>query len=208
MTTEMWLAYTSTLLVFMISPGPSHMLMLSNSLTNGPRRAMATAAGDLSANVLQMLIVAVGLSGLAVTSEAVFVWIKWLGVGYLMIMAVMTMRRQRDELFVNGISAVSARTLYLQGFVTSASNPKAIVFFAALFPQFINTDAAAGPQFLILGATFLVVDAAFLGFYAAFAAWLADVFRHRIGRHINVISGVLLMIAALLLGLRGIRAGA
>ena len=99
----------------------------------------------------------------------------------------------------------SARSLYLQGFLTSAANPKAIVFFAALFPQFVDTSQPTAQQFFVLGVTFLVVDGAFLLFYGAFAAGMASLFREHIGRHMNLISGVLLIVAAVMLGLREVR---
>lgn len=205
MTTDLWVAYTLTLLVFMASPGPSHLLMLSNSLTSGFRPALATAAGDLTANVLQMLVVAIGLAGLVLASEQVFLWIKWGGVAYLAIMGLTIMRRRGDPIATEGIRPRSRRTLFLQGFVTSASNPKAIVFFAALFPQFINTDAPTAHQFVILGVTFLIVDASFLLTYGKFASWIADRFRDHVGRYANQISGALLVLAAVLLGMREVR---
>lgn len=203
MTVELWLAYTTTLLVFMASPGPSHMLMLSNSLVNGYRPALATAAGDLSANVAQMFIVAVGLASVVLASEQVFLWIKWAGVVYLVVMGIATFRKPNGP--ISTVKASTRRVLFLQGFVTSASNPKAIVFFAALFPQFINTSAPTTHQFLILGATFLVVDGAFLVSYGKFASWIAGRFDRHVSRLANRISGALLIFAAFLLGLREVR---
>ena len=64
MTTETWLLYVTTTLVFMSTPGPSHLLMLSTSMANGFRRSLATAAGDLTANALQMLAAGLGLAAL------------------------------------------------------------------------------------------------------------------------------------------------
>ena len=203
MTVELWLAYTTTLLVFMASPGPSHLLMLSNSLINGYRPALATAAGDLSANVAQMSIVAVGLSTVVLASERVFLWIKWAGVAYLVIMGIATLCKPSGPIAT--VRASSRRTLFLQGFVTSASNPKAIVFFAALFPQFINTAAPTTHQFVVLGATFLVVDASFLVGYGKFASWIAGRFERHMSRIANRVSGGLLILAAVLLGLREVR---
>lgn len=206
MTLEIWLAYVTTLLIFMSTPGPSHMLMLTNSMTNGFRRSLATAAGDLSANTLQILVVAVGLVGLVRSSEQFFVVIKWLGVSYLVLTGILVFRRRLDSSVAEGLSQRSARTLYLQGFLTSAANPKAIVFFAALLPQFINMELPTGEQFFLLGATYIIVDGCFLAIYGAFSVWIADHFRRHIGRHMNQISGALFVIAALLLGLKELRA--
>ncbi len=205
MTLEIWLAYVTTLLIFMSAPGPSHMLMLTNSMTNGFRRSLATAVGDLSANTLQILIVAFGLVGLARSSQHFFVIVKWLGVSYLVITGILVFRRRLDSTVASGSLQRSARALFLQGFLTSAANPKAIVFFAALLPQFIDTSLPTGEQFLILGATYIVIDGCFLSFYGGFAAWISGHFRHRIDRHMNRISGALFVVAAILLGLKELR---
>jgi len=205
MTLEIWLAYVTTLLIFMSTPGPSHMLMLTNSMTNGFRRSLATAAGDLSANTLQILVVAAGLVGLVRSSQQFFVVIKWLGVSYLVLTGILVFRRRLDSSVAEGLSTRSIRILYLQGFLTSAANPKAIVFFAALLPQFINMELPTGEQFLLLGATYIIVDGCFLTVYGAFSAWISGHFQHHIGRHMNQISGVLFVIAAILLGLKELR---
>ncbi len=204
MTVEIWLAYVTTLLIFMSTPGPSHMLMLSNSMTSGFRSALATLAGDLTANTLQILIVAVGLVALVRASPQFFVIVKWFGVAYLVLTGILIFRRRIDPEIVSGHDSRSPKTLYLQGFITSATNPKAIVFFAALLPQFINTSLPTGEQFLLLGATYIIVDGCFLSVYGAFSAWIAARFRHYIGHHMNRVSGLLFVVAALLLGLKEI----
>jgi threonine/homoserine/homoserine lactone efflux protein len=206
MTVTLWLAYTTTLLVFMSTPGPSHLLMLSNSLSNGFRRSLATAAGDLTANVGQMTLAATGLASLIAASPKFFVVVKWAGVLFLMSIGVSQFRRRFDPGLAR-LPKKSRKALYMQGLVTSAANPKAIVFFAALFPQFVNAAAPASQQFLILGVTFLLVDATFLCFYGGFATWIAGRFRHHAGRHLNQISGALLVVAAIVLGLRDIKSG-
>lgn len=89
--------------------------------------------------------------------------------------------------------------------MTSAANPKAIIFFAALFPQFVNPAAVTAKQFLILGVTYLVIDACFLTTYGGFAGWIESKFRHHVGRYMNQISGALLVVAAILLGLKEIK---
>jgi homoserine/homoserine lactone efflux protein len=203
-TIEIWIAYVTTLLIFMSTPGPSHMLMLSNSMTSGFRRSLATMAGDLTANSLQIFIVAIGMVGLVRTSPQFFVIVKWFGVAYLVLTGILVFRRRLDPAIAVGHDARSARTLFLQGFITSATNPKAIVFFAALLPQFINTSLPTGEQFLILGATYISVDGCFLALYGAFSAWIATRFRRHVGHHMNKVSGLLFVVAALLLGLKEI----
>ena len=206
MSVETWLAYVTTVLILMSTPGPSHLLMLSNSLGNGFRRALATAAGDLSANVIQMIVAAVGLATLIRSSRDTFIYIKWAGVSYLVYLGISMIRRRFDPSLAVGSERRSARSLYWQGFMTSAANPKAIIFFAALFPQFVTPGFGTAPQFLVLGLTYLVIDGCFLSVYGGFAGWIASRFRHHVGPHMNRVSGILLIVAALLLGMRDIAA--
>ena len=86
MALETWLGFVSAVVVMMITPGPSQLLMLSNSMGNGFRRSIATAAGDLTANSLQMAVAGVGLVSVLYASRNTFLVIKWLGVGYLVFM--------------------------------------------------------------------------------------------------------------------------
>ena len=204
MTQTLWIAYFTTLVIYMSAPGPSHLLMLSNSLGSGFRRAIATAAGDLSANVCQIVIASVGLAGIITASGSFFTLIKWAGVVFLVSVGIAQIRRQVDGVGSETHLPKSRRSLYLQGFMTSAANPKAIVFFAALFPQFVNPAAPTASQFAILGLTFLVVDASFLMAYGAFAGWIAARFRQHVGRHLHKVSGSLLIVAAILLGMRDV----
>ncbi len=205
MSTELWLAYVTTVLILMSTPGPSHLLMLSNSLGNGFNRSLATAGGDLSANIVQMTVASLGLVSLIHSSQEFFVVIKWAGVSYLIFMGVMKFR-QRFDPSVAVLSRIrTLRSLYWQGFMTSAANPKAVVFFAALFPQFVNPALQTGKQLVIMGVTYLVIDAGFLTIYGGFAGWIESRFRHQVGHHMNQISGALLVGAAILLGLKEIK---
>lgn len=205
MNTELWLAYVTTVLILMSTPGPSHLLMLSNSLGNGFNRSLATAAGDLSANIVQMTVASLGLVSLIHSSQEFFVVIKWLGVSYLIFMGVMKFRKRFDPSVAVLSRVRTLRSLYWQGFMTSAANPKAVIFFAALFPQFVNPAAQTGKQFVILGVTYLIIDACFLTIYGGFAGWIESRFRHHVGHHMNQISGALLVGAAILLGLKEIK---
>ena len=204
MTTELWLAYVTTVLILMSTPGPSHLLMLSNSLGNGFRRSLATAAGDLSANFVQMTVASLGVATFIYSSQAFFVVIKWAGVSYLIYMGVTLFRKRFDPSVAVSNQVRSRRSLYWQGFVTSAANPKAVIFFAALFPQFLNPAGATFEQFAVLGATYIVIDGCFLMIYGGFAGWIQSRFQHHVGRHMNRISGALLVVAAILLGLKEI----
>ena len=203
MSFEIWMIYLATVLAFMVTPGPSHLLMLSNSMVHGFRPALSTAAGDLSANALQMLAAGLGLSAILFASKDALTLVKWAGVAYLIWMGLRMWRQAGSE--TKPSAATSKRALWWQGFITSAANPKAVVFFAALFPQFITPEAPLVPQLLILSVTYIAIDGAFLASYGAGAGWLSSRLRDRGAALIQRIGATFLIGAALLLGLKTLR---
>lgn len=206
MTFEVWTLYVATVLALMSTPGPSQLLMLSNSSAHGFRRALATAAGDLTANALQMLAAGLGLAALIAASGTALAVIKWAGVAYLICLGLRMILRAKpdDPNLTDARPAISLRALWLQGFLTSAANPKAVVFFAALFPQFISAEAAFWPQFLILSATYIVMDGLFLSTYGLSASWIAQRFKGTARVWIERLGGGFMIGAAVLLGLKSI----
>ena len=203
MTLNTWVLYIGTLFVFMATPGPSHLLMLSVSMANGFRRSLATASGDLTANAIQIALAGTGLAAIVTVSRYGFAIVKWAGVAYLVWIGV----RQILASFKNTTGSERTATsspgqLWLRGFVTSAANPKAVVFFAALFPQFIDPTATLLPQILILGGTYLVIDGLFLSAYGKGAAWIAARLRTRYRPWLDRAAGGGLIAAAVLLGMR------
>ncbi|MBX2812904.1 MAG: LysE family translocator [Myxococcales bacterium] len=206
MSTNIWLLYVATVLALMSTPGPSHLLMVSNSMSNGFRRSLATALGDLTANVFQMLAAGLGLVAVLVASKQAFSVIKWLGVSYLIWLGIrMIWRSFSSSVGKPDQPPASLMQLWLQGFVTSAANPKAVVFFAALFPQFIDHEAGLGGQIAILGATYIAIDGAFLVAYGAGAEWLANRLRDRVRVWLDRFAGVCLFGTAVLLGLKSVQ---
>ncbi len=201
-----WTLYVATVLAFMATPGPSHLLMLSNSMSNGLNRSIATAAGDLTANALQMLAAGFGLAAFLVASQNALAVIKWAGAAYLIWMGIQMWRRAAANTGTYSTRArKSVRELWLQGFLTSAANPKAVVFFAALFPQFIRPELPFATQFFILSVTYLVIDGLFLISYGAGADYLARRMRGKASAVLDRVGGAFLVGAGLLLGLKTLR---
>lgn len=207
MSFDIWALYVATVFLFMLTPGPSHLLMLSNSMRHGFRPSIATAVGDLTANALQMLAAGLGLAAIIVASQHALTVIKWAGVAYLLWMGLRMWRTAGKEGAQSARSHASAspRKLWLQGFLTSAANPKAVVFFAALFPQFITADQPFFLQLFLLSVTYIVIDGAFLLSYGVSAGWLAARLKGKARVAIGRIGGAFLIGAAILLGLKSIR---
>jgi homoserine/homoserine lactone efflux protein len=203
MIVELWIAYVGTVLVLMITPGPSQLLMLSNSLGHGFRNSKFTALGDLTANAMQMILAAAGLASILYASEYTFLYIKWLGVAYLIYKGTKQILSGRHSSLASKQVQNKSRTkLYSEGFLTSASNPKAVIFFVALFPQFLSPNEPIVSQLFILGTTYLVLDGFFLSMYGIFSDWIANRFQDRLLSSLDKISGSFLIIAAILLGLK------
>lgn len=205
---ETYLLYLAAVAVFFATPpDTSQLLIVSNAISHGIRRSALTIAGDLSANILQMTAAAFGLAAIIATSATTFTIIKWLGVAYLawigwqLIRAKNTKPDQAQEQ-----TKAKAGQLYRQGFFTSMANPYAVIFFGALFPQFIDPNLPIVPQLLILGATYLIVDGAILLLWAWLgiraAAWL----KNRSFSLINKLCGSLMLAAAALLASKDLQA--
>ena len=206
MTIETWALYVGTVLLFMCTPGPSHLLMLSVSTSNGFKRSLATAAGDLTANAIQIVLAGLGLAAALNASKYGFTIIKWLGVSYLVWLGA----RQIINSFKAHGSATPAKraslkALWARGFITSAANPKAVVFFAALFPQFLSSTHSLFPQILVLGFSYIVIDGIFLGAYGKGGSWLATKLSNKTQAWVERASGAGMIGAALLLGLKSQR---
>ena len=203
MTVETYLIYLAAVAVFFATPpDTSQLLIVSNAMKHGLRRSLWVIAGDLSANVLQMTAAAFGLAAVIATSAVAFGWIKWLGVAYLVWIGVQMIRSGGGTARGRAAASIKPARLFRVGFVTSMTNPFAVVFFAALFPQFITPDAAILPQLLILGATYLAVDGVTLVAWG----WAGDRVAARLARMsfatLNRVCGGLMIGAAVLLGLK------
>jgi len=204
MTLHTYLAYLLTVGVFFAHPpGPSQLLFMAHSVRHGVRPATATMAGDLSANSLQIMAAGFGIAGLIVASAEALTIVKWAGVAYLAWIGIRTLISPPDPA---GEAAPPrlGRSLFRQGFVTSAANPYAVVFFAALFPQFIDPQRTLAPQIALLGITYLVVDGTLLLMLGVSAQRVFKALGGRAARWMNRVCGGLMILAALLLSQKDI----
>jgi len=205
MTQNVLLAYVATVFVFLLSPGPSHIFMLSTSLSHGINKSWPVGAGDLMGHVWQIAVAAIGLAGMIYSFQELFIVIKWAGVGFLVYLGLSQILKKGVAATRSTGDAQSRAAMFWKGFITSSSNPKAVVFFAALLPQFINPSKPTAHQYLILGIAYMIIDGCFLLFYGYFADWIAQRFEKHIDKYLNRVSGSLLIASALLLSLKGIR---
>ena len=200
MALDTYLIYLAAVAVFFATPpDTSQLLIISNSVRYGLRRSVFTIAGDLSANSLQMTGAAFGLAAIIATSATAFIWIKWIGVAYLVWIGVQLIVSKHQTHDVAANQSGQSFRLFRQGFVTSMANPFAVVFFGALFPQFIDPAASVLPQLLILGLTYLVVDGAILLLWGWLGTRAARALKQFSLGLINKLCGGLMIAAAALL---------
>lgn len=200
MTPETYLVYLAAVAVFFATPpDTSQLLIISNSIRHGLRRSVFTITGDLTANSLQMTGAAFGLAAIIATSASAFIWIKWLGVAYLAWIGLQLILSRENAEEVGATASGQHFRLFRQGFVTSMANPFAVVFFGALFPQFIDPALPVLPQLLILGATYLVVDGSILLLWGWLGVRAAKALKTYSFGLINRICGSLMIGAAVLL---------
>ncbi|RZL63011.1 MAG: LysE family translocator [Variovorax sp.] len=181
MTLGTYLLYVAAVALLVATPGPTMLMCMTNALNHGPRRAMTAVAGSIAAQLLVMLLSVMGLGALLAASETAFTTAKVVGAAYLIWLGIKTFRSGASALSVEGGEPADTprRSFFLQGLLVGASNPKAILFFAALFPQFLNPAAPMAPQFAILALTFMAFEFAVLTTCALSVARLAPMLRKR-----------------------------
>jgi len=180
-----WWLYVTLVFAISATPGPNMLHVMVQSLHYGPRRATATMGGLLSAVLLCLLASAMGLGALLRAWPHLFDLLRYAGVAYLLWLGV---KAWRAEVAPEGAMATapsrSSRALYGTGLVTGLSNPKLIVFAAALFPQFIDPARAFAPQLAILIGSFMLIECFWYAAYAlggrSLARWLAPANRRRL----------------------------
>lgn len=174
------------MMTFVVSatPGPNMLLVMSTSARDGLRAAVVNMAGCMTSLMLMLSLSAAGLGALLQTFPAVFDGLRLLGAAYLAYLGVQCWRSPVEDRPAESSAATptpgsqsSLWSQYRQGALVAASNPKAILFAAAFFPQFLNPEAAQLPQFGILLSTFAVVEVAWYFVYAASGKQLANYLR-------------------------------
>ncbi len=178
MTQSTYLLYLAAVALLVLSPGPTMLMCVTTALNSGPRQAMTGVAGSVSAVLCVMLLSALGLGALLSASEAAFTAAKVVGAAYLIWLGVSTFRSEGVVLDTAAApKAASEQSFFLRGFLIGASNPKALLFFAAFFPQFLNPALPFAPQFVILALTFVAFEFTVLTLYALGVSRIAPLLR-------------------------------
>lgn len=174
---SLWLGFLAAAILIAVSPGPGAAASMSSGLRYGFAAAVRTIAGLQSALIIQLLIVAAGLGVLLETSALAFNIVKLCGAAYLIWLGIQKWRAAPQAIDENR-PKLAPNALFLEGLLVNLTNPKAIVFMAALMPQFVDPARPQGVQFLIIGLTMCGVDTIVMSCYALLATrlgrWLHD----------------------------------
>ncbi|HET9651284.1 MAG TPA: LysE family transporter, partial [Usitatibacter sp.] len=161
-----------------VTPGPGVFSSISSGLHHGFRLGLWNGVGMQAAILIHVTIVSVGLGALLLASATLFEIVKWLGVAYLLYLGFVTWRAPaRGFTDAGDDHARTPRQVFLRGFLVNMTNPKGIIFFVAILPQFIDVARPQAPQYAILAATTIAADLVIMMAYTALAAKVLRVMR-------------------------------
>ena len=201
MSLALWIGFLFAAIVIAVSPGPGAALTMSTGLRHGYVGTLPAIAGLQAALLIQLTIVALGLGAVLAASSTAFECIKLAGAAYLVWLGILKWRSAKDpERLDDGWRS----GLFRQGLLVNLTNPKAIIFMAALTPQFIDPNQPQWPQFLIIALTMCAVDTLVMSGYALLASRLRDGWLTAAARRgQNRVFGALFVAAGLLLATSG-----
>jgi threonine/homoserine/homoserine lactone efflux protein len=157
MSLHTWLAFALVALAVSLVPGPAVISVVSTALRGGMRASLATNAGVLVGDAVFVAAAAAGLGALLIASHTVFVAVRWLGIAYLAYLGARALLDRGTGYTVDARGGDSRA--FRLGLTTQLANPKVMLFFGALLPQFVDPARPAALQFVLLGATFIASDA-------------------------------------------------
>lgn len=175
---SVWLTYFLATLILCFSPGPGVFSSISAGLHHGFRLGIWNGIGMQAASLLIVIVVAFGLGAVLLASESLFAAVKWCGVAYLIYLGIATWRAPARG-FEEDLDdhETTARGVFMRGFWVNVTNPKGIIFFAAVLPQFIDVARPQAAQYAIFAGTTFAVDLFAMSVYTALAARVLRVMR-------------------------------
>ena len=198
-----WLLYLAASVGLSLSPGPNGLLALTHGAIHGRRKALFTISGGVLGFVV---LIALSLFGIGALLQASIAWLtvlKWVGGAYLVWLGIQLWRAPAMEMqAATGAEARPGSALFKEGLLSAVTNPKALLFFAAFLPQFIDPNRNLVVQFAVMAGTFGVVEFLYELLIANAAHRISPLLR-RIGRRFNQACGGIFMGIGVAMPLRG-----
>ena len=186
-----------------ITPGTPRVVIVTYAINYGLKRSVITAIGDVSANTLQMVLIAFGMGTLISVYPDILNYLRWVGILYLLYIAFDLIKSSKSLDFNKSISVKSNLSLFRDGFLVAFLSPKAWVFFAAIFPQFLNLEGDFIIQLIILIISWIVLDFSTLMLYGFTAQKIISWLKTN-PKTINTISACALIVIAIIIAMTNI----
>jgi threonine/homoserine/homoserine lactone efflux protein len=192
MSVELYLAYLLACFVITIIPGPTVTLIVANSLAHGTRAGLLNVAGTQLGLGLMMLVLVVGLSSIIATMGVWFDWLRFAGAAYLIWLG-WKLIRSSGSLDRPEVARAPRGGFVAQGFLVLMGNPKALLWFGAFIPQFIDPTTNYVSQVVLLGLTAMAAAAISDGAYAVLAGGARNVMSRSRVRFVSRLGGLCLI---------------
>lgn len=188
MTFEIYIAYIVACFVIALVPGPTVTVIVANSLAHGSRAGLLNVAGTQLGLALMMAILVVGLSSVIAAMGWLFDWLRWAGAAYLVWLGWKLLRAPEAMVDIQK-SSVPKGGFLLQGFLVLMANPKALLWFGAFIPQFIDPTGNYVGQIVLLGVTAMAVALVSDGAYAVVTGRASAMLSRKRVRLVSRLSG-------------------
>lgn len=165
---DLFTLFFVTSFLMALSPGPAVFLIFGQGMKYGVRASMKGAIGIETINSLYFVLSALGLTAALAAYPVIFSVLKWAGIGYLVYLGIRTLFFARPGVIEPRAVPPGSRFI-IDGIVTQAANPKAIIYFTAMLPQFIDLQKPMAAQFAVLGLTAMATEYVILTAYGWFA---------------------------------------
>ena len=154
-----WLIYLIAAVGLSLTPGPNSLLALTNGALHGHRRTLWTVAGGALGFVAVIALSMLGIGTLLQASASALLVLKWVGGAYLVWLGIQLWRAPPLQLQPSADTPFARRSqLFRQGLFAAVSNPKALLFYGAFLPQFLDPARSLWPQFAVMAGTFAAIE--------------------------------------------------
>ncbi len=191
-----FLIFLQIILFLFITPGLPRVVIVSHTLNYGLKKSIWTAVGDVSANIVQGILVVFLIGSFLSNNPQILNYLKWAGIFYIVYLAYDTYTAKIRSLDQKEQNTKSILSFYKDGFMVAGLSPKAIIFFGTIFSSFINYDNNIIPQFIILMITYVLLDFLTLMIYGI-AAEKISIWLKSKPKILNTISACVLLIIAI-----------
>lgn len=195
---EIWIVFAITETALCLTPGPAVLFVLSQALARGTLSSLWSNAGILAGNSIYFILSASGLGAILLASYDLFSAVRWIGAAYLVWLGITAFIGKSPVLSVssNGAEHANGPRILANGLILQLSNPKALVFFTALLPQFVDPAHGVARQVAILAITSVTIEFFVLAGYGALAGRMTHLAsRPRFAKLTNRVAGTMLITA-------------